>query len=330
MAGTWTSKDLLGLEDLSAEEIELILQTADSFKEISLRPIKKVPTLRGKTIVLFFFEPSTRTRMSFELAAKRMSADIVNIQTGASSVVKGETLEDTVKNIEAMKVDIIIMRHSSSGAPLILTRAISPSIINAGDGSHEHPTQGLLDIFTMRERKRRIAGLNVSIIGDIAHSRVARSNIWGLTKLGAKVTVCGPATLIPLDIERMGVKVTYDIRGAIEGADVINVLRIQLERQNQNLFPSIREYAARFGLDADKMKYAKKDVLIMHPGPINRGVEITPDVADGPYSVILEQVTNGIAVRMAVLYLVSGVHPALSAAKSSYEAGKSGVKERIK
>lgn len=307
MAGIWKRKDLLGLEDLSAEEIELILQTADSFKEISLRPIKKVPTLRGKTVVLFFFEPSTRTRMSFELAAKRMSADIVNIQTSASSVVKGETLEDTVKNIEAMKVDIIIMRHSSSGAPLILTRAILPSVINAGDGSHEHPTQGLLDIFTMRERKKKITGLNVSIIGDIAHSRVARSNIWGLTKLGAKVTVCGPATLIPLEMERMGVKVTYDIRDAIEGADVINVLRIQLERQNQNLFPSIREYAARFGLDADKMKYAKRDVLIMHPGPINRGVEITPDVADGPYSVILEQVTNGIAVRMAALYLVSGV-----------------------
>jgi aspartate carbamoyltransferase catalytic subunit len=304
---TWTRKDLLGLEELSAAEIELILQTADSFKEISQRPIKKVPTLRGKTVVLFFFEPSTRTRTSFELAAKRMSADILNIQTSASSLVKGETLKDTAKNIEAMKVDIIIMRHSSSGAPHLLARSVAPSIINAGDGSHEHPTQGLLDIFTIKEHKKRIEGLNVSIIGDITHSRVARSNIWGLTKLGAKVTVCGPATLMPVEIERLGVKVTYDIKEAIEGADVVNLLRIQTERQSQNLFPSVREYAMRFGLDAEKMRYAKKDVLIMHPGPINRGVEITPEIADGPYSVILEQVTNGIAVRMAVLYLVSGI-----------------------
>lgn len=307
MPVTWMKKDLLGLEELSAAEIELILQTADSFKEISQRPIKKVPTLRGKTVVLFFFEPSTRTRTSFELAAKRMSADIINIQTSASSLAKGETLKDTARNIEAMKVDMIIIRHSSAGAPHLLSRSVSPSIINAGDGSHEHPTQGLLDIFTIKEHKKKIAGLNVSIIGDLAHSRVARSNIWGLTKLGAKVTVCGPATLIPVEIEKLGVKVTYDIREAIEGADVINLLRIQTERQSQNLLPSIREYAMRFGLDAEKMKYAKKDVLIMHPGPINRGVEITPEVADGPYSVILEQVTNGIAVRMAVLYLVSGV-----------------------
>lgn len=307
MSVTWTKKDLLGLEELSASEIELILQTADSFKEISQRPIKKVPTLRGKTVVLFFFEPSTRTRTSFELAAKRMSADILNIQASASSLAKGETLKDTAKNIEAMKVDIIIMRHSSSGAPHLLSRSISPSIINAGDGSHEHPTQGLLDMFTIKDHKKKIAGLNVSIIGDIMHSRVARSNIWGLTKLGAKVTVCGPATLMPVEIERLGVKVTYDIKEAIEGADVINLLRIQTERQSQNLVPSIREYAMKFGLDAEKMKYARKDVLIMHPGPINRGVEITPEVADGPYSVILEQVTNGIAVRMAVLYLVSGV-----------------------
>lgn len=296
----------MGLEELSAEEIELILQTADSFREISLRPIKKVPTLRGKTIVLFFFEPSTRTRTSFELAAKRMSADLVNIQTSASSLAKGETLKDTAKNIEAMKVDIIVMRHSASGAPYLLAKAVSSSVINAGDGSHEHPTQGLLDLFTIKEHKKKITGLNVSIIGDIAHSRVARSNIWGLTKLGANVTICGPASLIPPEIERLGVKVTYDVRQAIEGADVINVLRIQLERQSQNLFPSLREYAMKFGLDSEKMKYAKKDVLIMHPGPINRGVEITPQVADGPYSVILQQVTNGIAVRMAVLYLVSG------------------------
>lgn len=307
MAVSWKRKDLLGLEDLSAEEIELILQTADSFKEISQRPIKKVPTLRGQTVVLFFFEPSTRTRTSFELAAKRMSADIVNIQTNASSLTKGETLKDTAKNIEAMKVDIIIMRHSSSGAPYLLARSVKPSIINAGDGSHEHPTQGLLDIFTIKEHKKKISGLKVSIIGDIAHSRVARSNIWGLTKLGAKVTVCGPATLMPPEIEKLGVKVTYDAREAIEGADVINMLRIQLERQGQSLVPSIRDYSIKFGLDAEKMRYAKKDVLIMHPGPINRGVELTPEVADGPYSVILEQVTNGIAVRMAVLYLVSGV-----------------------
>ena len=307
MAVPWKRKDLLGLESLSAEEIELILQTADSFKEISQRPIKKVPTLRGQTVVLFFFEPSTRTRTSFELAAKRMSADIVNIQTNASSLTKGETLKDTAKNIEAMKVDMIIMRHPSSGAPHLLARSVKSSIINAGDGSHEHPTQGLLDIFTIKEHKKKISGLNVSIIGDIAHSRVARSNIWGLTKLGAKVTVCGPATLMPPEIERLGVKVTYDVKEAIEGADVINMLRIQLERQGQSLIPSIRDYSMKFGLDSDKMKYAKKDVLIMHPGPINRGVELTPEVADGPYSVILEQVTNGIAVRMAVLYLVSGV-----------------------
>ncbi|MDD5072210.1 MAG: aspartate carbamoyltransferase catalytic subunit [Candidatus Omnitrophica bacterium] len=307
MAVKWTKKDLLGLESLSADEIGLILETADSFKEISQRPIKKVPTLRGQTVVLFFFEPSTRTRTSFELAAKRMSADIVNIQTSASSLTKGETLKDTARNIEAMKVNIIIMRHSASGAPQLLAESVSPSIINAGDGSHEHPTQGLLDIFTIKEHKKKVAGLNVSIIGDIAHSRVARSNIWGLTKLGAKVTVCGPATLMPPEIEKLGVKVTYDIKEAIEGADVINMLRIQLERQGQSLFPSIREYAMKFGLDAEKLRYAKKDVLIMHPGPINRGVEITPEVADGPYSVILEQVTNGIAVRMAVLYLVSGV-----------------------
>ena len=307
MAVSWKRKDLLDLESLSDEEIGLILEAADSFKEISQRPIKKVPTLRGQTVVLFFFEPSTRTRTSFELAAKRMSADIVNIQTNASSLTKGETLKDTARNIEAMKVNIIIMRHSSSGAPQLLARSVSPSIINAGDGSHEHPTQGLLDIFTIKEHKKKIAGLNVSIIGDITHSRVARSNIWGLTKLGAKVTVCGPATLIPLEIERFGVKVTYDIKEAIEGADVINMLRIQLERQGQSLFPSIREYSMKFGLDAEKMKYAKKDVLIMHPGPVNRGIELAPEVADGPYSVILEQVTNGIAVRMAVLYLVSGV-----------------------
>jgi aspartate carbamoyltransferase catalytic subunit len=302
----WTRKDLLGIEELSSEEIILILKTAESFKEVSARQIKKVPALRGQTVVNFFFEPSTRTRTSFELAAKRLSADILNISASTSSVVKGETLKDTAQNIEAMNVDIIVMRHASSGAPHMLARILKPSVINAGDGSHEHPTQALLDIFTIKGKKGKIEGLKVSIIGDITHSRVARSNIWGLTKLGAQVTVCGPSTLIPKEIERMGVQATYDIREAIEDADVLMALRLQLERQEKNLFPSIREYAIDFGLDREKLAHAKKDVLIMHPGPINRGVELTPEVADGPNSVILEQVTNGIAVRMAVMYLVSG------------------------
>ena len=302
----WTRKDLLGIEELSAEEIVLILETAESFKEVSTRSIKKVPALRGQTVVNFFFEPSTRTRTSFELAAKRLSADILNISASTSSVVKGESLKDTARNIEAMNVDIIVVRHASSGVPHMLAKLLKPSIINAGDGSHEHPTQALLDIFTIKEKKGSIQGLNVSIIGDIAHSRVARSNIWGLTKLGARVSVCGPSTLIPRVIERMGVKATYNIEEAIEGADVLMALRMQLERQEKNLFPSIREYAINFGLDKEKLAHAKKDVLIMHPGPINRGVELTSDIADGPHSVILEQVTNGIAVRMAVMYLVSG------------------------
>lgn len=305
IATHWIRKDLLGLEELSKEEILLILNQAKGFKEISERRIKKVPTLRGKTIVNLFFEPSTRTRTSFELAAKRLSADIINISSSTSSAVKGETLKDTAKNIEAMKVDMIVMRHSASGSPHMLARAVSASVINAGDGAHEHPTQALLDLFTIINKKGRLEGLNVSIIGDIAHSRVARSNIWGLTKLGAKVKVCGPKTLIPPEIERMGVEVTCEIGEAIKDADVLNILRIQLERQAQGLFPSIREYAAKFGIDREKLKFAPKDVLIMHPGPINRGVELTPDVADGPYSVILDQVTNGIAVRMAVLYLIS-------------------------
>jgi aspartate carbamoyltransferase catalytic subunit len=303
----WTRKDLLGLRELTADEINIILQTADSFKEVSTRQIKKVPPLRGKTVVNLFYEPSTRTRTSFELAAKRLSADIVNIAVATSSVVKGETLKDTAKNIEAMKVDIVVVRHSCSGASHILADILETSVVNAGDGSHEHPTQALLDMFTIKEKKGRIDGLCVSIIGDIAHSRVARSNIWGLTKLGARVTVCGPATLLPVEIERMGVRATSDITEAIESADVINVLRIQLERQQTNRFPSVSEYAAIFGLDMEKMKCAKKDVLIMHPGPINRGVEMMPEVADGPHSAILDQVTNGIAVRMAVLYLVGGV-----------------------
>ncbi len=301
----WVHKDLLGLEELTKEELELILQTANSFKEISTRSVKKVPTLRGKTIVLFFFEPSTRTRSSFELAAKRLSADTLSIATSSSSIQKGETLKDTMKNIEAMQVDCIILRHSSSGVAHTLSKCMEPSIINAGDGCHEHPTQGLLDIFTINEKKGKIRGLNVSIIGDIAHSRVARSNIWGLKKLGAEVTICGPKTLIPRDIDKMGVNVTTDLAAALKNADAVNILRIQKERQQAGMFPSLREYAMRFGVSKEKLeKFAKPDVLIMHPGPMNRGVEITPDVADGSYSVILEQVTNGIAVRMAVLYLV--------------------------
>lgn len=303
-------KDLLGLEDLSAEEIELILDQAESFREISERPIKKVPALRGKTVVNLFFESSTRTRTSFELAAKRLSADTVSIASSSSSAVKGETLKDTARNIEAMKVDYIVMRHSAAGAPHMLAKAISPAVINAGDGAHEHPTQALLDMFTIRRKIGGIKGLNVSIIGDISHSRVARSNIWGLTKLGANVMVCGPKTLIPAEIEKMGVKVTYDLKEAIRNADVLNVLRIQLERQKKGLFPSIREYARKFGIQKDVLKEcAKKDILIMHPGPINRGIELSQDVADGPYSVILDQVTNGVAIRMAVLFLLSQRKP---------------------
>jgi aspartate carbamoyltransferase catalytic subunit len=302
----WAKKDLLGLEQLSEAEINLILDTAGSFKEISERPVKKVPALRGKTVVMLFVEPSTRTRTSFELAAKRLSADTISIAASTSSLQKGETLKDTVKNIEAMKIDAIVIRHSAAGAPHILAEVVRPSVINAGDGSHEHPTQGLLDMFTIKEKKGRIKGLNVSIIGDIMHSRVARSNIWGLTKLGANVTVCGPATLMPLEIEKMNVKVTNNIKAAIEQADVLNILRIQIERQKDKFFPSIREYIMKFGIDMEKLKCAKKDVLIMHPGPVNRGVELSPEVADGPYSVILHQVTNGIAVRMAVLFLLLG------------------------
>ena len=302
----WKRKDLLGLEDLAPEEIELILDTARSFKEISTRKVKKVPTLRGKTIVNLFFEPSTRTRLSFELAAKRLSADTIGVTASSSSAAKGETLKDTAKNIEAMNVDAVVLRHSTPGASHLLAKAIEPSVVNAGDGAHEHPTQGLLDIFTMKEKKGSLEKLKVSIIGDIAHSRVARSNIWGLKKMGAEITVCGPSTLIPVEIEKMGVKVTNNLDEAIKGADVLNILRIQLERQKSGLFPSIREYINLFGVNKERLKNAKKDILIMHPGPINRGIELTHDVADGPYSVILEQVTNGIAVRMAVLFRVTG------------------------
>lgn len=304
---SWTRKDLLGLEELTKEEIELILTTAESFYEISLRPIKKVPALRGQTVVNFFVESSTRTRTSFELAAKRLSADIVNIQASASSLTKGESLKDTIRNIEALKTDILVMRHPCAGAPHMLARSINSAVINAGDGSHEHPTQALLDLFTIKKKRGKIAGFKVSIIGDIAHSRVARSNIWGFTKLGAKVTVCGPPTLIPQEIETLGVGVTYDIKEAIKGADVLMLLRLQTERQKERFLPSIREYAINFGIDSEKLEGAKKDILIMHPGPINRGVELSDEVADGASSVILDQVTNGLAVRMAVFYLISQV-----------------------
>ena len=301
----WTKKDLLGLEYLSKEEIELILYTANSFKEVTTRQIKKVPALRGKTVVNLFYEPSTRTRVSFELAAKRLSADVINISPESSSVKKGETLIDTGRNIEALKIDIIVVRHDCSGAPNILARSVKSSVVNAGDGWHEHPTQALLDIFTLKEKLGRIEGLNISIIGDIAHSRVCRSNIWGLAKLGANVTVCAPPILIPDGIEKMGARVTDNIDEALEGADAINVLRMQFERDGALAFPSRLEYFKNYGITSERLKKYKKDIIVMHPGPINRGIEMSSEVADGANSVILEQVTNGIAVRMAVLYLVT-------------------------
>jgi aspartate carbamoyltransferase catalytic subunit len=299
-------KDLLGIGQLSTDDIELILDTAESLKLISSRDIKKVPTLRGKSVVHFFYEPSTRTRTSFEVAAKRLSADTVSLSASTSSIVKGETLIDTVRNIQAMNPDLIVLRHSSSGAPHLVAREVSASVINAGDGINEHPTQALLDLFTIREHKGRIRGLNVAIIGDISHSRVARSNIIGLTKMGAEVTVSGPPTMMPMGIEAFGVKVMPDPLEAVKGKDVIMVLRIQLERQRKTIFPGMREYSCFFGLDARLVEMAEKDVIVMHPGPINRGVEINSDVADGPYSVILNQVSNGVAVRMALLYLLIG------------------------
>ncbi|MFH1904991.1 MAG: aspartate carbamoyltransferase catalytic subunit [bacterium] len=302
----WNRKDLLGLENLTKEEIKLILDTTESFKEISTREIKKVPALRGKTIANLFFEPSTRTRISFELAEKRLSADVVNFSASTSSLSKGETLIDTAKNIEAMKIDCVVIRHSSSGASYMLSKKLNAGVINAGDGTHEHPTQALLDMFTIREKKGRLEGLKVAIVGDIRHSRVARSNIWGMRKMGIEVRICGPRTLLPVDIEKTGAKVFYHIERAIKHVDVIMALRIQKERQGQSYFPSIREYSKLYGLTSERIRCAKEDVLIMHPGPMNRGVEIMPEVADGPYSVILEQVTNGLAVRMAVLYLVMG------------------------
>lgn len=300
------SKDLLEVKCLTKEEINLILDTAESFKEVTGRDIKKVPTLRGKTVVNLFFEPSTRTRTSFELAAKRLSADVINFSVSNSSISKGETLLDTARNIEAMRSDFIVIRHSASGAPHMLAQGLKSSVINAGDGFHEHPTQALLDMFTIREKKGRLEGLKIAVIGDIAHSRVARSNIYGLIRLGAEVCLVGPPALIPAGIESTGVSVYYNLADALRDADVIMVLRIQLERQGRNYFPTLREYANLYCLTAEKARYAKEDVMVMHPGPINRGIEISPEVADGLSSVILEQVTNGIAVRMAVLYLLSG------------------------
>ncbi len=303
----WTKRHLIDLDELSKEEINLILETAKSFKEISTREVKKVPTLRGRTIAMLFFEPSTRTRTSFELAAKRLSADTVNIASNVSSMTKGETILDTARNIEAMSIDLIVVRHNCAGIPNILAQNLKSAVINAGDGCRAHPTQALLDMFTIKEKLGKIEGLKVGIIGDILHSRVARSNIWGLTKMGAQVTVCGPSTLMPMGIEKRGVEVTYDLDKLIKQSDVLIVLRLQLERQQKEKFlPSIREYAKKFGLNKEKLKKASKDILIMHPGPTNRGVELSAEVADGEHSVILDQVTNGVAVRMAVLYLLLG------------------------
>jgi aspartate carbamoyltransferase catalytic subunit len=299
-------KDLLGIEDLSSEEISLILDTAEAMKEIGSRPIKKVPALRGKTVVNLFFEPSTRTRTSFEIAEKRLSADTLNIAIGSSSVVKGETLVDTALTLEAMSPDMIVLRHQSSGACHLLSRICKSAIINAGDGTHEHPTQALLDAFTIRERKKRLAGLKVAIIGDLLHSRVLRSNLHLLTKMGADTWVCAPPTLVPKEMRRFGVVVTNVVEDAVRDADVVMLLRIQLERMEGAYFSSLREYATVFGMTEERLRLAKPDVMIMHPGPMNRGVEISSEVADGPYSVILDQVSNGVAVRMAVLYLLAG------------------------
>ena len=299
-------KDLLGIEDLSPEEVIFILDTTKSFREILERPIKMVPTLRGKTVVNLFFEPSTRTRLSFELAEKRLNADTLSFSSVGSSVAKGETLLDTAKNILAMKVDCFVLRHVSPGAPHLLARELDVSVINAGDGAHEHPTQALLDLYTIRERKGRIKGLKIAIVGDITNSRVARSNIWGMGKLGAEVRVCGPPTLIPPDIERMGVKVFYSPEEALEGVDVIMMLRIQKERQKGSLPPSLNEYREFFSLTEERLDLAREDTLVMHPGPVNRGVELPARIADGRKSIILDQVTNGVAVRMAILYLLLG------------------------
>ena len=301
----WKRKDLLGMQELEAAEITDVLDTAVSMKEISTREIKKVPTLRGKTVVNLFYESSTRTRTSFEIAGKWLSADVINFSASGSSAEKGESLLDTARNIEAMSPDVVVVRHKASGAPSLLARSLRCGVVNAGDGAHEHPTQALLDALTLRQRKGRIEGLRVAIVGDVLHSRVARSNLWLLTKMGASVVLCAPPTLVPPGIEALA-PVTYRIDEAVEGADAIMMLRIQQERMTGGYFPTVREYHARFGLTAERVRRARKDVLILHPGPMNRGVEIASEVADGPYSVILDQVTNGVAVRMAVLYLLLG------------------------
>jgi aspartate carbamoyltransferase catalytic subunit len=303
---SWNRKHLLDIQSLSAEEIVTVLDTAKAFKAVGERAIKKVPALRGKTVVNLFVEPSTRTRISFELAAQRLTADVINFSAEASSLKKGETLKDTARNLEALNADIIVMRHSASGAPHFIARFLNASVINAGDGAHEHPTQALLDAFTIRERRGKIAGLNVTILGDILYSRVARSNIWALTKLGANVTLCGPTTLVPKVFEQMGCRVTHNVEEALADADIINLLRIQHERQRKTMFPSIGEYTSLFGLTAARFARIKPDALIMHPGPINRGVEIDSQIADCARSLILDQVTNGLAVRMAVLFLTNG------------------------
>jgi aspartate carbamoyltransferase catalytic subunit len=301
----WTRKHLLGLEELSREELMHIFDTAEGFHDISTRSIKKVPPLRGRVVVNLFFENSTRTRMSFTLAAQRLSADVLDFTASSSSLSKGESLRDTVRNIEAMGVDTLIIRHTAAGAPIYITRCTNCSVINAGDGQHEHPTQGLIDIFTILERKGSLDGLNVAIVGDIAHSRVARSNFWGLTRLGAKVTFVGPTTLVPRAFEKMGAKVSHDLDEVLKEADVVNMLRIQHERMTSQVFPSTQEYIRLFSLTRERLRRAKPDVLILHPGPINRGVELASDVADGPNSSILRQVSNGLAIRMAVLFLVN-------------------------
>ena len=308
-AATYLGKDLIGLEGLSADQVRAILDTAEPFKEISERQIKKVPVLRGKTIVNLFFEPSTRTRVSFEFAEKRLSADTVNIASSGSSVSKGETLVDTARNLEAMRIDMVVIRHGSSGAAQFLAERIPSNVINAGDGRHEHPTQALLDLLTIRDHLGRIDGVRVCVVGDILHSRVARSNIFGLRTLGAEVAVCGPRTLLPAGIEELGVRVFDRIEEAIEWADVLNILRLQLERMQGGYVPSLREYNRVFGVSRERVEAAPRELLILHPGPMNRGVEIDSDVADGPHSVILQQVTNGVAVRMAVLYLLAGGAP---------------------
>ena len=299
-----SSRHLLGLQGVSKEDIQTILDTAHTFREILERPIKKVPTLQGKTIVNLFYESSTRTRISFELAEKRLSADAINFSVSGSSVSKGETFKDTIKNIEAMKVDMVVVRHSAAGTPLYLTKISSSNIINAGDGTHEHPTQALLDMYSIRQKLGRLEGLKVCIVGDVAHSRVALSNIFGLKTMGAKVSVCGPSTMIPRDIKNLGVDVIYNIDEAIQENDVLNVLRIQLERKAREYFPSIREYAKYYGITQERLDKNAKDILILHPGPINRGVELSSEVADGSNQIILYQVTNGVAIRMAVLYLL--------------------------